>query len=45
MAEALPGGRCRAFGEVGVAVVIPRPGVALDGEAIISTSKSQLASY
>ena len=33
------------FGEVGVAVVIPRPGVALDGEAIIAQLKSQLANF
>ncbi|MFT3814550.1 MAG: malonyl-CoA synthase [Acidovorax sp.] len=33
------------FGEVGVAVVIPKPGAALDGDAIIATLKSQLANF
>ncbi len=33
------------FGEVGVAVVIPRPGAQLDGEAIIAQLKSQLANF
>ncbi len=33
------------FGEVGVAVVIPKPGVALDGDAIIAQLKSQLANF
>jgi len=30
---------------VGVAVVIPRPGAALDGDAILSTLRSQLANF
>ncbi len=33
------------FGEVGVAVVVPRPGAALDGEQIIATLKSKLANF
>jgi len=33
------------FGEVGVAVVIPRPGAQLDGEAIIAQLKLQLANF
>jgi malonyl-CoA/methylmalonyl-CoA synthetase len=33
------------FGEVGVAVVIPKPGARLDGEQIVSTLKSQLANF
>ena len=33
------------FGEVGVAVVIPRPGARLDGEAIIAQLKGQLANF
>jgi len=33
------------FGEVGVAVVIAKPGAKLDGEAIISQLKSQLANF
>ena len=33
------------FGEVGVAVVIPRPGAQLDGDAILSALKSQLANF
>ena len=33
------------FGEVGVAVVIPKPGVALDGDAVIAQLKSQLANF
>ena len=33
------------FGEVGVAVVIAKPGVQLDGEAILATLKSQLANF
>jgi malonyl-CoA/methylmalonyl-CoA synthetase len=33
------------FGEVGVAVVIPKPGATLDSEALIATLKSKLANY
>ncbi|MBS0508881.1 MAG: malonyl-CoA synthase, partial [Proteobacteria bacterium] len=33
------------FGEVGVAVVIPKPGAKLDGEAIVARLKSQLANF
>jgi len=33
------------FGEVGVAVVIPRPGARLDPEQILGTLKSQLANF
>ena len=33
------------FGEVGVAVVIAKPGAQLDGEAIITALKSQLANF
>ena len=33
------------FGEVGVAVVIPKPGAHLDAEAIVATLKSQLANF
>ena len=33
------------FGEVGVAVVIAKPGAALDGEAIIGQLKAQLANF
>ncbi|WP_374668289.1 malonyl-CoA synthase [Ramlibacter sp.] len=33
------------FGEVGVAVVIPKPGAQLDGEALIATLKTQLANF
>ncbi|MDM0048552.1 malonyl-CoA synthase [Variovorax sp. J22R115] len=33
------------FGEVGVAVVIPRAGASLDGEAIIAELKSKLANF
>ena len=33
------------FGEVGVAVVIPKPGAALDGEAIIAELKDKLANF
>ncbi len=33
------------FGEVGVAVVIPRPGAQLDGEQIVAKLKSQLANF
>lgn len=33
------------FGEVGVAVVTPKGGTALDGERIIATLKSQLANF
>ena len=33
------------FGEVGVAVVIPKPGARLDGEQIVARLKSQLANF
>jgi malonyl-CoA/methylmalonyl-CoA synthetase len=33
------------FGEVGVAVVIPKPGAKLDGDAIVAQLKSQLANF
>jgi malonyl-CoA/methylmalonyl-CoA synthetase len=33
------------FGEVGVAVVIPKPGARLDGEQIVGKLKSQLANF
>jgi malonyl-CoA/methylmalonyl-CoA synthetase len=33
------------FGEVGVAVVIPKPGSQLDGEQIVARLKSQLANF
>ena len=33
------------FGEVGVAVVIGKPGARLDGEAIIAQLKGQLANF
>ena len=33
------------FGEVGVAVVIPKPGANLDGEQIVARLKSQLANF
>ena len=33
------------FGEVGVAVVIPKPGASLDADAIVATLKSQLANF
>lgn len=33
------------FGEVGVAVVIPKPGAQLEGDAIIAALKSQLANF
>ena len=33
------------FGEVGVAVVIPKPGVQLDGERIVAQLKAQLANF
>ena len=33
------------FGEVGVAVVIPKPGTSLDADAIVATLKSQLANF
>jgi malonyl-CoA/methylmalonyl-CoA synthetase len=33
------------FGEVGVAVVIPKPGAQLDGERLIATLKAQLANF
>ena len=33
------------FGEVGVAVVIPKPGARIDGEQIVAKLKSQLANF
>ncbi len=33
------------FGEVGVAVVIPKPGAALQGDAIVAALKSKLANF
>jgi malonyl-CoA/methylmalonyl-CoA synthetase len=33
------------FGEVGVAIVIARPGAAVDGDAVLATLKSQLANF
>ncbi len=33
------------FGEVGVAVVVPKPGASLDGERIVARLKSQLANF
>jgi len=33
------------FGEVGVAVVIPKPGITLDGEQILQAIKGQLANF
>ncbi|MEJ6022797.1 malonate--CoA ligase [Ramlibacter sp. PS4R-6] len=33
------------FGEVGVAVVIPKPGAALEGDEVVATLKSQLANF
>ncbi|AEG92712.1 malonate--CoA ligase [Ramlibacter tataouinensis] len=33
------------FGEVGVAVVVPKPGARLDGEAIVAALKAQLANF
>ncbi|HSW18070.1 MAG TPA: malonyl-CoA synthase [Ramlibacter sp.] len=33
------------FGEVGVAVVVPKPGVTLDGDALVATLKAQLANF
>ena len=33
------------FGEVGVAVVIPKPGVRLDSDQIVATLKAQLANF
>jgi malonyl-CoA/methylmalonyl-CoA synthetase len=33
------------FGEVGVAVVIPKPGASIDGEQIVARLKSQLANF
>ncbi len=33
------------FGEVGVAVVIPKPGATLDGDAIVAQLKGQLANF
>ena len=45
MESALVGVPHPDFGEVGVAVVIARPGAALDGDAILSTLRSQLANF
>jgi len=45
MESALVGVPHPDFGEVGVAVVIPRPGAQLDGDAILSALKSQLANF
>ena len=45
MESALVGVPHPDFGEVGVAVVIARPGAQLDGEAIIAQLKSQLANF
>jgi malonyl-CoA/methylmalonyl-CoA synthetase len=33
------------FGEVGVAAVVPKPGVALDGEAILAALKGRIANF
>ena len=33
------------FGEVGVAVVIPKPGAQVDGDKVVATLKSQLANF
>ena len=33
------------FGEVGVAIVIPKPGAQVDGEQLVATLKSQLANF
>ncbi len=33
------------FGEVGVAVVTPKPGAQLDGDALVAALKSQLANF
>jgi len=33
------------FGEVGVAAVVPRPGAALDGEAILAALKTRIANF
>jgi malonyl-CoA/methylmalonyl-CoA synthetase len=33
------------FGEVGIAVVIPKPGASLDGDQIVARLKSQLANF
>ncbi len=33
------------FGEVGVAVVVARPGARVEGEAVISSLKSRLANF
>jgi len=33
------------FGEVGVAVVVPRPGAALSPEAVLAALKARLASF
>jgi malonyl-CoA/methylmalonyl-CoA synthetase len=33
------------FGEVGVAVVVPRPGAALDGDALLATLKDRIANF
>ncbi|MDP2769816.1 MAG: AMP-binding protein, partial [Giesbergeria sp.] len=45
MESALVGVPHPDFGEVGVAVVIARSGAALDGDAILSTLRSQLANF
>ncbi len=45
MESALVGVPHPDFGEVGVAVVIPRPGAQLDGDAILSALKPQLANF
>ncbi|MEJ8839700.1 malonate--CoA ligase [Ramlibacter sp. AN1133] len=33
------------FGEVGVALVVPKPGAQVDGEQVVATLKSQLANF
>jgi malonyl-CoA/methylmalonyl-CoA synthetase len=33
------------FGEVGIAVVIPKPGASIDGDQVIAQLKSQLANF
>lgn len=33
------------FGEVGVAIVVPKPGAEVDGEKLVTTLKSQLANF
>jgi malonyl-CoA/methylmalonyl-CoA synthetase len=45
MESALVGVPHPDFGEVGVAVVIPRPGAQLDGDAILSALTPQLANF